>query len=60
MSAQVQSMFAAISGRYDTANTVLSMGVHHRWRATAVRLSQVKPGMSVLDCATGTGISRWP
>lgn len=55
MSAQVQSMFAAISGRYDTANTVLSMGVHHHWRSRTVRLSDVKPGMRVLDCATGTG-----
>jgi demethylmenaquinone methyltransferase/2-methoxy-6-polyprenyl-1,4-benzoquinol methylase len=55
MTAQVQSMFAAIAGRYDTANTVLSLGIHHRWRARAVELSAVKPGMRVLDCATGTG-----
>lgn len=48
-------MFGAISGRYDLANTVLSLGVHHLWRKTAVRWSGARPGMKVLDCATGTG-----
>ena len=48
-------MFASIAGRYDLVNSVLSMGIHHRWRKRAVRLSGVKPGDSVLDCATGTG-----
>jgi len=48
-------MFAAIAGRYDRANTVLSAGVHHRWRRALVRWSGAKRGMSVLDCATGTG-----
>jgi demethylmenaquinone methyltransferase / 2-methoxy-6-polyprenyl-1,4-benzoquinol methylase len=53
--AQVQQMFSAISGRYDLANEVLSFGVHRLWRAAAVRLSSAKPGMRVLDCASGTG-----
>ncbi len=48
-------MFAAISARYDRANTVLSAGVHHRWRRQAVRWSGAGPGDAVLDCATGTG-----
>ncbi len=48
-------MFRSISGRYDRANTVLSAGIHHRWRARAVRASNVRKGDSVLDCATGTG-----
>jgi demethylmenaquinone methyltransferase/2-methoxy-6-polyprenyl-1,4-benzoquinol methylase len=55
MSDQVQSMFAEIAPRYDVANDAMSFGLHHAWRRKAVRLSQVKPGMSVLDCATGTG-----
>ncbi|HEX6640643.1 MAG TPA: class I SAM-dependent methyltransferase, partial [Thermoanaerobaculia bacterium] len=29
---RIRSMFAAISTRYDRANTVLSAGVHHLWR----------------------------
>ncbi len=53
--AKIRAMFAAISRRYDRANTVLSGGVHHLWRRKAVRRAGVKPGDRVLDCATGTG-----
>jgi demethylmenaquinone methyltransferase / 2-methoxy-6-polyprenyl-1,4-benzoquinol methylase len=53
--ARIREMFRSISGRYDRANTVLSAGIHHRWRARAVRASNVRKGDSVLDCATGTG-----
>jgi len=48
-------MFSRIAGTYDRANSVLSGGVHHRWRKRAVRESGAGPGASVLDCATGTG-----
>jgi len=52
---RIRSMFASISARYDRANTVLSAGVHHRWRRQAVRWSGAGAGDAVLDCATGTG-----
>lgn len=52
---RIRSMFAAISSRYDRANTVLSGGIHHLWRKKAVRRAGVSAGSSVLDCATGTG-----
>jgi demethylmenaquinone methyltransferase/2-methoxy-6-polyprenyl-1,4-benzoquinol methylase len=55
MSSQVRAMFASIARRYDHGNQVLSLGLHHRWRKAAVRLSGAKPGDRVLDCATGTG-----
>lgn len=55
MSEEVKEMFASISGRYDTVNSVLSLGIHHYWRKITVEMSGVKPGQSVLDCATGTG-----
>jgi demethylmenaquinone methyltransferase/2-methoxy-6-polyprenyl-1,4-benzoquinol methylase len=48
-------MFASIAHRYDRANTILSAGIHHRWRRRAVRRSGVQSGDAVLDCATGTG-----
>jgi len=48
-------MFSSIAGRYDRANTILSGGVHHRWRRKTVRWSGAKRGDRVLDCATGTG-----
>ena len=52
---RIRSMFASIATRYDRANTILSAGVHHRWRRAAVRMANVKPGDRILDCATGTG-----
>jgi demethylmenaquinone methyltransferase/2-methoxy-6-polyprenyl-1,4-benzoquinol methylase len=55
MSAEVREMFASIARRYDTANEVLSLGVHKGWRRAAVHLSGATPGQRVLDCATGTG-----
>jgi len=48
-------MFASIAHSYDRANQVLSLGLHHRWRAAAVRRSGAARGDRVLDCATGTG-----
>jgi demethylmenaquinone methyltransferase / 2-methoxy-6-polyprenyl-1,4-benzoquinol methylase len=55
MSNQVRQMFSEIAPRYDRANTVLSLGMHHLWRRRAVLESGVKKGDSILDCATGTG-----
>src|SRR3954451_7133211 len=52
---QVRAMFDRISGFYDTVNTVMTAGMHHRWRARAVDLAAVGPGSRVLDVATGTG-----
>jgi len=51
----VKSMFASVAHKYDRANSVLSMGIHHLWRAKLVKLSGLKEGQKVLDCATGTG-----
>jgi len=55
VSAEVREMFASIARRYDTANEVLSLGIHKGWRRAAVAVSQAVPGQRVLDCATGTG-----
>ena len=55
MSEQVREMFSAIAPRYDVVNELLSFGIHKGWRRTTVRAAEVKPGMSVLDCASGTG-----
>ena len=52
---RIQSMFARIANRYDRANQVLSGGVHHLWRRTAVKWSDVRANDRVLDCATGMG-----
>jgi demethylmenaquinone methyltransferase/2-methoxy-6-polyprenyl-1,4-benzoquinol methylase len=51
----IRSMFSKVASRYDRANSVLSVGIHHLWRKKLVELSGAKPGDKVLDCATGTG-----
>jgi len=48
-------MFDAIAGVYDAMNTVMTAGLHHRWRERAVQLARVGPGDRALDVATGTG-----
>jgi demethylmenaquinone methyltransferase/2-methoxy-6-polyprenyl-1,4-benzoquinol methylase len=52
---QVRAMFDRVSVVYDLLNTVMTAGLHHRWRARAVDLARVGPGSRVLDVATGTG-----
>jgi demethylmenaquinone methyltransferase/2-methoxy-6-polyprenyl-1,4-benzoquinol methylase len=53
--AQVQAMFDRIAGLYDRMNSVMTAGMHHRWRARAADLAAVPIGGSALDVATGTG-----
>jgi demethylmenaquinone methyltransferase/2-methoxy-6-polyprenyl-1,4-benzoquinol methylase len=36
-------------------NSVMTAGLHHRWRARAADLARVGPGGRALDVATGTG-----
>ena len=52
---QVRAMFDRIAGVYDVMNSVMTAGLHHRWRERAADLARVRPGSSVLDVATGTG-----
>src|SRR3954454_10168413 len=52
---QVRAMFDRIAGVYDPLNSVMTVGLHHRWRARAADLAAVGPGSRVLDVATGTG-----
>lgn len=53
--AQVRAMFDRIAGVYDRMNSVMTAGMHHRWRARAADLAGVSPGDAALDVATGTG-----
>jgi demethylmenaquinone methyltransferase/2-methoxy-6-polyprenyl-1,4-benzoquinol methylase len=48
-------MFDRIAGFYDVMNSVMTAGLHHRWRERAADLAQVGPGDRALDVATGTG-----
>jgi demethylmenaquinone methyltransferase/2-methoxy-6-polyprenyl-1,4-benzoquinol methylase len=53
--AQVRAMFDRIAGLYDRMNTVMTAGLHHRWRRRAADLAAVPRGGKALDVATGTG-----
>jgi demethylmenaquinone methyltransferase/2-methoxy-6-polyprenyl-1,4-benzoquinol methylase len=48
-------MFDRIAGRYDLMNSVMTAGLHHRWRARAVELAALGPGDRALDVCCGTG-----
>jgi demethylmenaquinone methyltransferase / 2-methoxy-6-polyprenyl-1,4-benzoquinol methylase len=52
---QVRAMFDRIAGVYDVMNSVMTAGLHHRWRARAADLAALEPGGRALDVATGTG-----
>src|SRR5438045_9275410 len=52
---QVRAMFDRIAGVYDLMNSVMTVGMHHRWRERAADMAHVGPGDRVLDVATGTG-----
>jgi demethylmenaquinone methyltransferase/2-methoxy-6-polyprenyl-1,4-benzoquinol methylase len=52
---QVRAMFDRIAGVYDVMNSVMTAGMHHRWRRRAADLAEVGPGDEALDVATGTG-----
>jgi demethylmenaquinone methyltransferase/2-methoxy-6-polyprenyl-1,4-benzoquinol methylase len=52
---QVRAMFDRIASFYDLMNSVMTAGLHHRWRSRAADLAAVGAGDRVLDVATGTG-----
>ena len=52
---QVRAMFDRIASFYDVMNSVMTAGLHHRWRARAGDLAAIGPGDRALDVATGTG-----
>lgn len=52
---QVRAMFDRVAKYYDLLNSVMTAGLHHKWRTRAVDLARVGPGDRVLDVACGTG-----
>ena len=52
---RVRGVFDSVALRYDLMNDVLSLGLHRAWKAYAVAVAAVQPGMKVLDIAGGTG-----
>jgi len=52
---RIRAMFDRVASGYDLMNSVLSFGVHHRWRRRAAALCDLPAGARVLDLGTGTG-----
>jgi demethylmenaquinone methyltransferase / 2-methoxy-6-polyprenyl-1,4-benzoquinol methylase len=52
---QVRAMFDRIARVYDLMNSVMTAGLHHRWRERAADLAAVRSGDRALDVASGTG-----
>lgn len=48
-------MFDKVAGQYDTLNSVMTAGLHHRWRERAAQRAGLGPGDSALDVCCGTG-----
>lgn len=52
---QVNRMFDRVASRYDALNSVMTAGLHHRWRERAAARTELGPGDSALDICCGTG-----
>ena len=51
----VADLFARIAGRYDLMNSLMTGGMHHRWKRLTARLTADGLCGTALDIATGTG-----
>lgn len=51
----VEAMFARIAGRYDLMNTLMTAGLHRRWKSLTARLAAGGQRGRALDIAAGTG-----
>lgn len=52
--ARIREMFGRIVPRYDTVNSLMTLGLDARWRRETVAMAQPS-GADALDIATGTG-----
>jgi demethylmenaquinone methyltransferase/2-methoxy-6-polyprenyl-1,4-benzoquinol methylase len=52
---QVKRYFNAIARQYDLMNTLLSFGIHHLWKRSAIEMLALNSGDQVIDVCGGTG-----
>jgi demethylmenaquinone methyltransferase / 2-methoxy-6-polyprenyl-1,4-benzoquinol methylase len=52
---QVNRMFDRIAGHYDAMNSLMTAGLHHRWRQRTAARAELGEGDSALDVCCGTG-----
>jgi demethylmenaquinone methyltransferase/2-methoxy-6-polyprenyl-1,4-benzoquinol methylase len=51
----VMRHFNRVAPKYDFMNSLLSLGIQHVWKRTAIRMLKIKPGERILDVCGGTG-----
>jgi demethylmenaquinone methyltransferase/2-methoxy-6-polyprenyl-1,4-benzoquinol methylase len=52
---KVAEVFHSVAKRYDLMNDLMSFGIHRLWKRFVIELSSARPGMKILDVASGTG-----
>jgi methionine biosynthesis protein metW len=52
---RVRGVFDSVASRYDLMNDLMSGGLHRVWKHFTVGQAALRPGMRVLDLATGSG-----
>ncbi|HUN90453.1 MAG TPA: bifunctional demethylmenaquinone methyltransferase/2-methoxy-6-polyprenyl-1,4-benzoquinol methylase UbiE [Burkholderiaceae bacterium] len=52
---RVGDVFSSVASKYDVMNDLMSFGLHRIWKRFTIGHAGVRPGMSVLDVAGGTG-----
>ena len=51
---RVIAHFNSVARHYDFMNSLLSFGIHHLWKRTAVKMMNLAPGDRILDVCGGT------
>lgn len=51
----VRRHFNSVARKYDSMNTLLSLGIHYQWKRMAIRMMGLRDGDRVLDVCGGTG-----
>lgn len=52
---KVAEVFHSVASKYDLMNDLMSLGLHRAWKRFALGLLALRPGLKVLDLASGTG-----
>ena len=52
---RISKVFAAVAGRYDLMNDLMSFGIHRLWKRRLVSSLTLRPHSTVVDLAGGTG-----
>lgn len=51
----VSGVFSSVASKYDVMNDAMSLGVHRLWKRAMVDQLMLRPNLTMLDVASGTG-----